>query len=44
MLNLSSKVHGRRFVYKFECKLKDLIGYSTEELVAMSENDVMKED
>ncbi|CAL8111310.1 unnamed protein product [Orchesella dallaii] len=38
-----AKVHGRRFVYKFECKLKDLIGYSTEELVAMSENDV-KED
>lgn len=41
-----AKVHGRRFVYKFECKLKDLIGFSTEELVSMSENDahVKKED
>ena len=26
------QVHGRRFVYKFVCDLKQLIGYSASEL------------
>lgn len=27
-----SKVNGKRFVYKFVCDLKQLLGYSAEEL------------
>jgi len=33
------KVHGRRFVYKFVCNLKELVGHSTEELISMVEED-----
>lgn len=27
-----AKVHGKRFVYKFVCNLKELIGYDASEL------------
>ena len=30
--DMISKVHGKRFVYKFVCDLKQLLGYSAEEL------------
>lgn len=30
-----SKVHGKRFVYKFVCDLRQLIGYSAAELNAL---------
>ena len=30
--DMISKVHGKRFVYKFVCDLKQLIGYSAAEL------------
>lgn len=30
--DMISKVHGKRFVYKFVCDLKDLLGYSAEDL------------
>ncbi|XP_011172544.1 DNA-binding protein Ets97D isoform X2 [Solenopsis invicta] len=30
--DMISKVHGKRFVYKFVCNLKELLGYSAEEL------------
>ncbi|XP_044577913.1 DNA-binding protein Ets97D-like isoform X1 [Cotesia glomerata] len=30
--NMISKVQGKRFVYKFDCDLKNLLGYSAEEL------------
>jgi GA-binding protein transcription factor alpha len=33
------QVHGRRFVYKFERKLKELIGLSTEELICLGEDE-----
>jgi GA-binding protein transcription factor alpha len=29
---LSLQVHGKRFVYKFVCDLKQLLGYSASEL------------
>lgn len=29
------KVHGKRFVYKFVCDLKSLLGYSAAELNAL---------
>ncbi|CAG7829900.1 unnamed protein product [Allacma fusca] len=34
-----AKVHGRRFVYKFVCNLKELVGHSAEELISMVEDD-----
>ncbi len=30
--DMISKVHGKRFVYKFVCDLRQLIGYSAAEL------------
>lgn len=30
--DMISKVHGKRFVYKFVCDLKQLLGYSAMEL------------
>ena len=39
-----SKVHGKRFVYKFVCDMKQLIGYSPAELnvlVIEAENKAM---
>ncbi|XP_014256786.1 DNA-binding protein Ets97D isoform X2 [Cimex lectularius] len=33
--DMISKVHGKRFVYKFVCDLKQLIGYSASELNAL---------
>ena len=30
--DMISKVHGKRFVYKFVCDLKQLLGFSAEEL------------
>lgn len=30
--DMIAKVHGKRFVYKFICDLKELLGYSAEEL------------
>ena len=32
MYQLNFQVHGKRFVYKFVCDLKQLIGYSAAEL------------
>ena len=31
------KVHGKRFVYKFVCDLKQLLGYSASELSKLVE-------
>jgi len=30
--DMIAKVHGKRFVYKFVCNLKQLIGYNASEL------------
>lgn len=36
--DMISKVHGKRFVYKFVCDLKQLLGYSAVELARLVEN------
>lgn len=33
--DMISKVHGKRFVYKFVCDLKQLLGYSAVELAKL---------
>lgn len=33
--DMISKVHGKRFVYKFVCDLKQLLGYSAVELARL---------
>jgi hypothetical protein len=33
------QVHGRRFVYKFVCNLKELVGYTTQELISLVEDE-----
>lgn len=35
--DMISKVHGKRFVYKFVCDLKQLLGYSAMELASLIE-------
>lgn len=37
--DMISKVHGKRFVYKFVCDLTQLIGYSAQELAALVNTD-----
>ncbi|CAH1981528.1 unnamed protein product [Acanthoscelides obtectus] len=36
--DMISKVHGKRFVYKFVCDLKQLLGYSAVELANLVKN------
>lgn len=36
--DMISKVHGKRFVYKFVCDLKQLLGYSALELARLVES------
>lgn len=36
--DMISKVHGKRFVYKFVCDLKQVIGYSAIELANLVKN------
>lgn len=38
--DMISKVHGKRFVYKFVCDLKQLLGYSAEELSKLVEEEI----
>lgn len=33
--DMISKVHGKRFVYKFVCDLRELIGYNASELASL---------
>lgn len=37
--DMISKVHGKRFVYKFVCNLKELLGYSAAELSRLVEEE-----
>ncbi|XP_067936939.1 GA-binding protein alpha chain-like [Watersipora subatra] len=41
--DMISKVHGKRFVYKFVCDLKQLLGYSAGELNRLVEDSAHKE-
>lgn len=33
--DMISKVHGKRFVYKFVCDLRELLGYDASELASL---------
>lgn len=42
--DMISKVHGKRFVYQFVCDLRQLIGYSAEELAKLVNGKPLESD